>query len=42
MENKSYMWIIHYLTNSEIIECDKASHKFTIQEVVSCIDGPET
>lgn len=42
MDGKWYIWIIHYLTNSEIIECDKTSHKFTIQEVVSCIDGPET
>jgi len=36
------MQIIHDLTNSEIIECDKTCDKFTVQEVMSGIDGPQT
>jgi hypothetical protein len=37
-----YMQIIHHLTNSEIIECDKTCDKFTVEEIMSCIDGPQT
>lgn len=41
-ERKLYMQIMHYLTNSEIIKCDETCDKLTVEEVMSCIDGPET
>lgn len=41
-EIKLYMQIMHYLTNSEIIKCDETCDKLTVEEVMSCIDGPET